>query len=166
MSEPFSDIYETYKTAIYTYLYRSTYDTHIAEELTHDTFMKAFKNIRSFRQESSLKTWLFTIARNTYLSYKEKSATKYETSDEWHERWESGTNDVEAMIERDSVLFVLSTLTEKERTYIILRDQQDMTYQEISEILDEKTGTVKVGIFRARKKFKETYRDEFGGIQK
>lgn len=165
MSEPFGEIYETYKKAIYTYLLRNTYDSHIAEELTHDTFMKAFKQIHTFRHESSLKTWLFTIARNTYLSYQNKSSTKFEYSEEKHEQWEGEKSEFEAMVERDGIMFVLSALNEKERTYILLRDQQGMTYQEMSEVLGEKVGSVKVGLFRARKKFKDCYTKEYGGIR-
>ncbi|MCF6411489.1 RNA polymerase sigma factor [Pseudalkalibacillus salsuginis] len=166
MSEPFTEIYETYKKPIYTYLYRSTYNTHIAEELTHDTFIKAYKNLKHFRGESSLKTWLFTIARNTYLSYQGKSSTKYETINQVHENWKSTDEGVESMIERDSILTILLSLTEKERTFILLRDQHGMSYLEIAEILDEKVGSVRIGIHRARKKFKERYNNEFGGVHK
>ncbi len=164
MPEPFEEIYDTYKKAIYTYLYRNTYNSHIAEELTHDTFMKAFKSIQSFRYESTLKTWLFTIARHTYLSYQKKNSTTYEFSTENDEQWRSESKELEAMVEQDGILSVLSSLSEKERTYILLRDQQGMSYQEIGEVLGEKVGTVKVGLFRARKKFKEHYSKEYGGI--
>lgn len=69
MADPREEMYETYKKPIYNYLYRCTYHSHIAEELTQETFLKAFKSLLWFRGDASIKTWLFRIARNTYLHW-------------------------------------------------------------------------------------------------
>ncbi|WP_409250752.1 RNA polymerase sigma factor [Bacillus sp. SCS-153A] len=165
MAEPFSELYETYKNGIYSYLLRNTGNPHIAEELTHDTFTKAFKSLKNFRGESTLKTWLFTIARNTYLSYCKKSSTKFEIShDLIGEQWQDETDEYKAVEEQVSISAILTSLSEKDRTYLLLRDQQGMSYGEIASITGETEGSVKVGIYRARKRFKEKYQREFGGV--
>ncbi|WP_044022210.1 RNA polymerase sigma factor [Bacillus sp. SG-1] len=164
MAEPFSELYETYKGSIYSYLLKNTGNPHIAEELTHDTFTKAFKSLKNFRGESSLKSWLFTIARNTYLSYCKKSSTKFEISNDLiDEEWQDKEDGFKAMEEKASISSILSSLSERDRTFLLLRDQQGMTYVEIAAIIGETEGSVKVGIYRARKRFKEKYQQEFGG---
>ena len=63
-----------------------------------------------------------------------------------------------------SISSILSSLSERDRTFLLLRDQQGMTYVEIAAITGETEGSVKVGIYRARKRFKEKYQQEFGGV--
>ncbi|WP_064093324.1 RNA polymerase sigma factor [Rossellomorea aquimaris] len=165
MADPFSQLYETYKKDIFSYLLKNTRNPHIAEELTHDTFTKAFKSLKKFRGESSLKSWLFTIARNTYLSYYKKNSTRFELSHELiDEQWMGKGDDYKSLEEQDSISAILSKLSEKERTFLLLRDQQGMSYREIAKITDDTEGAVKVGIYRARKKFREKYNKEFGGV--
>ncbi|WP_078549789.1 RNA polymerase sigma factor [Litchfieldia alkalitelluris] len=165
MADLFSELYETYKKQIYSYLLRNTGHPHIAEELTHDTFIKAFKSLKNFRGESTLKTWLFTIARNTYISYYKKNSTRYEMNNDLiDEQWADTTDDYKTMEEQASISSILSRLSEKDRTLLLLRDQQGMSYKEIADITSETEGAVKVGIYRARKKFKEKYNKEFGGV--
>lgn len=165
MGDPFSEIYETYKKQIYSYLVKNTGHPHIAEELTHDTFIKAFKSLNKFRNESSLKTWLFTIARNTYLSYLKKKSTQLEFSnDTIDDQWVDKNDRFEAIVRKESIFAILSLLPEKERTYLLLREQQGMAYREIAQITGDTVGAVKVGIYRARKRFREKYKREFGGV--
>lgn len=165
MADPFSELYETYKKQIYAYLLKNTGNPHIAEELTHDTFIKAFKSLNKFRGESTLKTWLFTIARNTYLNYYKKKATKYEISNDIIDlEWSDKRDAYREMEAKVNISAILSMLSEKDRTFLLLRDQQGMSYREIANITGDTEGTVKVGIYRARKRFKEKYEKEFGGV--
>ena len=165
MADPFSELYETYKKDIYSYLLKNTRNPHTAEELTHDTFTKAFKSLSKFRGDCTLKSWLFTIARNTYLSYYKKNSTRFEYSNDFiDEQWTGKNDDYTSLEEQDSISAILSQLSEKERTFLLLRDQQGMSYREIAKITDETEGVVKVGIYRARKKFREKYDKEFGGV--
>ncbi|MDF2946444.1 MAG: polymerase subunit sigma [Bacillales bacterium] len=76
MSDPRIELYETYKDTVYLYLYRSSLNKQIAEDLTHDTFLSAFQSLGKFRGESSLKTWLIKIARNNYISFSQKKQNK------------------------------------------------------------------------------------------
>lgn len=165
MADHFTELYETYKKPIYSYLLKNTGHPHIAEELTHDTFIKALKSLKKFRGDSTLKTWLFTIARNTYISYYKKNSTRFEMySDLIDEQWADKNDDYKTLEEHVSTSAILSSLSEKDRTLLLLRDQQGMSYREITDITGETEGAVKVGIYRARKRFKEKYNREFGGV--
>lgn len=70
-------IYEEYKQDVFVYLVSLTNDTSISEDLVSETFLSAIKSIHKFKGESSIKTWLFSIARNKWYEYlrKEKFTT-------------------------------------------------------------------------------------------
>ncbi|MGD6831277.1 RNA polymerase sigma factor [Sutcliffiella halmapala] len=163
MSDPRIKIYENHKQAIYSYLYRSTLNRHIAEDLTQETFFRAFKSLSTYRGDASMKTWLFKIARNTYINF----CVKKQTQLEMH----SGTLDERTAVLHDPykqaedklmIQMILLKLPENYRTYILLRDGNGLTYEEIAEVTNESIAQVKVGIYRARKKFREIYKKEVG----
>lgn len=161
MPDPHEEIYRKYKSLIYSYLYRSTLNSHIAEELTHDTFLKAFKGINSFKGTSSLKTWLFKIARNTYLNYIMRNDTRLEELFDLNDfQVIDHKDDYSALAEKLLIRKVLFKIPEKSRTLIILRDLYGMSYKEIASIVGDNEGQVKIGLHRARKSFKEVYQQE------
>ncbi|WP_144476003.1 RNA polymerase sigma factor [Cytobacillus oceanisediminis] len=160
MSDPRIELYETYKKAIFLYLYRSTMNQHIAEDLTQDTFLKAFHSLSSYRGESSLKTWLFKIARNTYINFSKKKQNKIEfQSDLIDEQWAEQPDQYKRSDDQNQIELTLLQLPENYRTYIILRDANGLSYEEVAFVTNETIGQVKVGLYRARKKFKEIYRN-------
>ncbi|MBT2642402.1 sigma-70 family RNA polymerase sigma factor [Bacillus sp. ISL-41] len=159
MSDPRIELYEKYKNMIFLYLYRSTLNQHIAEDLTQDTFLKAFQSLSSFRGESSLKTWLFKIARNTYINFSKKKQTSMELqSDKIDLHLTQQHDQFKRLDDQNAIELTLLKLPENYRTYIILRDVNDLTYEEVAVITNETIGQVKVGLYRARKKFKEIYK--------
>lgn len=115
-------IYQQYKPLIYNYFYRSTLQHHLSEELTQETFLKAFKSIKRFKMESSLKTWLFVIARNTYLDSIRKKQSKEEIIDPTEISLPDHSDAYSSLDEKLMIRKVLLMLSEKARTYIILRD--------------------------------------------
>jgi len=62
-------LYQHYRTSIFRYLYRMGGDYHLADELTQETFCRAFVSLKGFRGESTLSTWLFGIAYYVYTGY-------------------------------------------------------------------------------------------------
>ncbi len=158
MSDPLEAIYNKYKKEIYYYVYKLTLNHHVAEELTQDTFLKAFRAFRKFRKEASIKTWLYIIARNTYLNYYDKNKNHAENTEAFQKEIMDPSNDFKSMDERMLIHNILLQLPEKLRSLLILRDYRELTYKEISRILDITEGQVKIGLHRARKKFKEIYK--------
>lgn len=74
------DIYQEYSKAVYNYLLSLTKNKHIAEELVQETFYSAVKNINNFKNESSVKTWLYKIAKNKWIDYYKKNKKSKEIS--------------------------------------------------------------------------------------
>ena len=62
------EIYEQYFTIVYRYLLSLSHNTHIAEELTQETFFKALKKVDDFRGDCDLRVWLCQISKNTVIS--------------------------------------------------------------------------------------------------
>ena len=73
------EVYEQYFTIVYRYLLSLSHNTHIAEELTQETFFKALKKVDDFRGDCDLRVWLCYISRNTYYDYlkKNKKSVQY-----------------------------------------------------------------------------------------
>jgi RNA polymerase sigma-70 factor, ECF subfamily len=149
-----TDIYNQYKAMIYSYFLRSTLNSHISEELTQDTFLKAFSYFASFRGESSIKTWLFKIARNTYINYSKKNVST-DCLDDYEVV--STRDDYSRSDDRYTIRKILHRLSEEERTLIVLRDINNLSYCEIARVMEFTEAKVKISLHRARKKFRECY---------
>lgn len=74
----FEEIYRNYFKDVYYYVLGLSADTHISEEITQDTFFKAYRSIKKYDGKSSVTAWLFTIARNTYFTYCRKKKISYD----------------------------------------------------------------------------------------
>lgn len=160
MTDPLEEMYQDHKDSVYNYLRHMCHSTTMAEELTHDTFIKAFKGFSRFRGESSLKTWLFKIARNTYLNEARKFSQQNEIPYAEPELQVSGkTRNIETEM---MVRQTFQMLTDHERSLLALREQ-GFSLSEMAEILAQTEGSIKVGIHRAKKKFKKYYLEGEGG---
>lgn len=137
----------------------------MAEEICQDVFLKVYLNIAKFEGRSSLKTWIYTIARNTYFDYVRK--TKKEVPIEDLENYTSDLVDKDMGPEehatkiatRELIEKTLNQINEKYRMLLILRDIQNLSYKEISEITEMELNTVKVGIYRGRREFQKIYQE-------
>ena len=138
-------------------------DIHIAEDIAQESFIKAFKSLISFREESAFYTWLYRIAANTSKNYLTSKRRKKEYSESEVFSSEDVNVDIFDIPGGDSpeeilaannlreVIFEsLSNLPEDIRTAISLREFEGLSYEEISEVLDCPIGTVRSRIFRGR----------------
>jgi len=164
MGHEIEEIYLKYRANVYNYLYQLSLNKHTAEELTQDTFLKVFKYFNSFKSQSSVKTWLFKIARNTYLNHNKKKCLYNEETIEGKVLVEE-TDDYKNLNEKIAINEILIKLSETERTLILLRDLYGFSYIEISSVMGLTIGQIKIGIYRSRKKFKELYYIECGVLK-
>ena len=143
-------------------------DIHIAEDIAQESFIKAFKSLKSFREESAFYTWLYRIAANTSKNYLTSKKRKKEYSESEVFSSEDVNVDIFDIPGGDSpeeilaannlreVIFEsLSNLPEDIRTAISLREFEGLSYEEISEVLDCPIGTVRSRIFRGREIIQE-----------
>ncbi|SDK92820.1 RNA polymerase sigma-70 factor, ECF subfamily [Natronincola ferrireducens] len=158
-------LYQKYKEPIFSYIYYLSSNPTEAEEICQDVFLKVYLNIDKFEGRSSFKTWIYRIAKNTFLESKRKAKREI-LIDEVH-LFESSLINRETTPEvnllnrevHERIKETFKRMEEKYKVYVILRDIQNLSYQEISEITDTKLNTVKVNIYRGRNEFQKIYRE-------
>lgn len=151
--ESFAEIVKIYLNQIYNFVYRLTGDRDAAEDLTQETFVKCWKNLKRFDQNKSFKTWLFTIAKNTAFDWlKKKKEIPFSTfTDEEGENWLENVADEnilpDEILERANLAEELDEILQKlpphYRAILLLHYKEDFSLHEISEILGEPYNTIK-----------------------
>ncbi len=160
----FITIYERYKLAIYRFLYRRLGHQGRAEDITQEVFMAIVEHCKEWRQESSFKTYLYRIAHNRAISEMRRSEHKVmvdgdsETNAERVAKVAAPNSSPAASLEQQEVQIkvqqALTMLDLEYREPIILREYEDLSYEEISVILEIPVGTVKSRIFRGKVELK------------
>ena len=151
------EVYEQYFTVVYRYLLSLSHNTHIAEELTQETFFKALKKVDDFRGDCDLRVWLCQISKNTYYDYLKKNK-KYapESQDEKKESFPSDLlqnfSDKETALQ---VHQVLHRLSEPYKEVFSLRTFGELTFREIGMLFGKSENWARVTYYRARVKIRE-----------
>jgi RNA polymerase sigma-70 factor (ECF subfamily) len=138
------------------------------EDLVQDTFIKAFRRLESFQHQSSFSTWLYRIAVNTCLDFLKRRGRSPVQAVEDPEllgtpgagpRGRADLSAPDARLELEEIAQVtreaLDELPEIFRTALVLREFEEMAYQDIADLLGISIGTVESRLFRARARFKE-----------
>lgn len=142
------------------------------DELTQETFLRIYKGIEAFRQDSSFSTYLFKVAKNVYLGHQRRKLTakrngiaiplEDSTDAEEGQPWESipGTSPTQeeetlAAEQLRQVLEAIRGLPEQRRRCLMLSYFQELTVPEIAVIMRLAEGTVKAHLFQARQQLKE-----------
>lgn len=164
MKKRFEELYRTYRDTVYGYLYYMCREEELACDLSQETFLKIFQGMRKYRGECSEKTWCLTIARNTFLSYARKKQPMLLGEELLEEKEDVRENRPEEQVirkeEDKQVRDVLAKLTEDERTILLLRDYEELSYMEIARIMDITESNVKVRLHRIRQKYRKLYLEE------
>ncbi len=133
------------------------------DDLTQEAFLKAYRNIDTFRGGSSLYTWMYRIARNVCLDAMRRRKFRGQFLFDWFRKTDAETDfpdpggydepemqDMRYWIDRS-----LAELPEEYRSVIVFREIQDLSYEEIAAILEIPEGTVKSRLFKARRLLRE-----------
>ena len=165
----FQLLVERYQERIFALSRHYTKSAVEVEDIAQDTFLKAFRRLDSFQRQSSFSTWLYRIAVNTALDFLKRSGRSPVQAVEDPElaaapvRGQAGSGvtitspDVNLRREELARITqeVLAELPEIFRTVLVLREFEELSYQEMAEVLGISIGTVESRLFRARARFKE-----------
>ncbi|MEA1913429.1 MAG: RNA polymerase sigma factor [candidate division WOR-3 bacterium] len=156
-TDEFEKFYNIYVNRIYTIIYRVVGNEADAEDLTLEVMMKIYNKIRTFKGEAKLLSWVYRIAYNHGISHL-RSQKKTESLDSLNYTIKSNREgQLKHLEEKEKRAFVrrkLMELPEKYRVAISLYHFNDLSYNEIADVMGEKIGTVKTYIHRGRKKLK------------
>ncbi|MFM7281666.1 MAG: sigma-70 family RNA polymerase sigma factor [Planctomycetia bacterium] len=133
------------------------------EDLAQDTFLKAYKRLESFQHQSSFYTWIYRIAINTVLDHiKRRGRSPVQAVEDLEVLSVNPGQRLPAPaanLEREEISAitqsVLEEIPEIFRTVLILREFEELAYQDIADMLGISIGTVESRLFRARARFKE-----------
>ncbi len=156
-----------YKNGIYNMIYQMIKNREETEDIVQETFVKAFKSLDSYNDDYAFSTWLYKIAFNHCIDSIRKKKLKtlpidkpidlkegqvhHEIKDESY----SPEKDLLYSEKKKMILETIEALPERYRQAILLRHQEERSYEEISQILNLPLGTVKARIFRAREMLKK-----------
>ena len=160
-SNVFSYLVDRHKNKAYNLAFRICGNHEEAEELTQDSFLKAYKSLESFKMKSSFATWLYRIVYNTTISHvrvRRKGLLSLEDFPaDATDFIGTSTSEEEADKEyRTSLVnFALQKINEEERGLISLYYYEEMSTDEISEVTGISKSNLKVKLFRARQKMQE-----------
>jgi RNA polymerase sigma-70 factor (ECF subfamily) len=164
--EAYSWLIGEFQQPVYGLIYRMMNDPADAADTTQEVFLKVFRGIKQFHGESSLKTWIYRIAlheaanrRRWWFRHKaQETPIELGGADGKEFSWEDrlagqGESPLEECAHtevRDAVEKALHEVAEPYRTALILRDLEEMSYEQIAEVLAISLGTVKSRITRGR----------------
>ena len=164
-NESFDLIVQRYSTSVYRLAYKFTRNRANAEDVAQDTFLRCYEYLKRNPKEVNLKPWLMTICVNLCrnLAKKKKNFNfsdlkKEEDETHWEDRIEakdkSPADKARQKNEAERVNEAIEALPEKYQIVIQLRYADDLSYQEIADVLDLPLNTVKVHLTRAKEKLK------------
>ena len=167
--QAFNTLFDMLWDDVYTFLFKKTLHHQIAEELSVETFTKAFDRLDTYNTTYSFKTWLLTIAKNNHIDFTRRYKQNIEVNIESIEKSPNSPflntmlSPEELLIKRqnlDSLLYRIKSLQKEYQTILKLRYFEDMTYKQMSDSLGIPLNTVKVMLFRAKKMLAQTIENE------
>lgn len=148
-----NEFVDQYGNYIYALVYNVCGNKNDTEEATQDVMMKVIHNIRKFDFSSSLKTWMYTIAKRTAIDYKRRVKFSLDIEEANTLSSDVQTSDVLHKNEQKHIVDdLLSELDEEERSLIEMYYLNELTTAEIADILQLSVSNIKVKLYRIRKK--------------
>lgn len=165
----FQLLVERYQDRIFALSRHYTKSAVEVEDIVQDTFLKAYRRLETFQRQSSFSTWLYRIAVNTALDFLKRTGRSPVHAVEDPEltaspiRGQAGSGVAiaapDAGLKREELARitqrVLEELPDIFRTVLVLREFEDLSYQEMADVLGISIGTVESRLFRARARFKD-----------
>tara|TARA_Y100000741_G_scaffold363422_1_gene351625 strand:- start:947 stop:1570 length:624 start_codon:yes stop_codon:yes gene_type:complete len=157
-----------YQSRVISTVFKYVKEKHLAEDIAQEAFIKSYKSLDSFREESSFYTWVYRIAVNTAKNYivsskrrEEIIMTDFSEDNTYYPEKldvDSPQDILNASELRDLIFETLSSLGEETRTALSLREFDGFSYEQIAEIVNCPVGTVRSRIFRGREMIEEKVR--------
>jgi RNA polymerase sigma-70 factor (ECF subfamily) len=156
----FDELMIRYERQIYRVCYRFVDNREDAMDLAQEVFIKAFEHLTSFRQESSVKTWLYRIAMNNCINHKKKNSREFvEVTEYTGSIRPSVQAHLEAREQSDRFRLLVKQLPPKQKAIIEMRINEQLSYDEIAQMSGRSVSTIKASVFFALEKLKKLAKD-------
>lgn len=152
-----------YEKDVWNFAFSLVHRQDLADDITQDVFVKAFKKVHTFRGESSVKTWLFTITRNVAIDYRRSAFFRKVNVVEtiaFTGFYQSAENEFLDHFVIENVWKVVLRLPLKLRQVMVLSAHHQLSYSEIADVLGISESLVKTRLHRARKNALKMLKEE------
>ncbi len=153
---PFAVLVDRYQGMIFRVILGMVKQEQIAQEITQDTFIKAYRNLALYESKSKFSTWLYRIAYNEAASHLRKRKLFFSSVDEHKETivcsQSDGITSLEEKDRKNTILQALRNLPSVDALLLNLYYLEELSIKEIAEVTSTREGSVKMKIHRARKK--------------
>ena len=161
----FEEIVRRYRDPLFNFVVRLLGDAFYSEDVVQETFLRVFRNKHRYHQVAKFSTWIYTIASNLAktelrrrrvrnffsISSKGEDEKDYDLQDTSSDI----ERDVDGLIKNEIILKEINALPYHFKEAVLLRDIQDLSYEEISQILNVPLGTVKSRVNRGRSRLQK-----------
>lgn len=158
-AEAFGLLYDFYMPRIYRFVLFKVGRREEAEDLTHQTFLKAWEHVETYEPRGyQFSSWLYRIARNTVIDHYRKSKPQFNIDDLEQDILKSEDNqarDLDTKIEWDAMLEAIYKLNDTEQDVLIMRFIDELTHKEVAEAIGKSEGATKVIQHRALRNLKK-----------
>jgi len=157
--EELSVLFERYHLRIYNFFFRLTFNMEISQDLTQNLFYRIIKYRNSYKEDYTVKSWIFQIARNLHADYcnNEKRTGELILKAENYPADAEEENNTYTEEDYQRLDRALEALPQQQREMIVLSRYQGLKYEEISEIMNQSVPAIKVAIHRAIKHLRGIY---------
>lgn len=161
----FSKLVSTYQERLYWHIRRIVIDHDDADDVLQNTFIKVFKNLDNFREDSQLYTWLYRIATNESLSFLKKQKKNIFVSMDDVAHSLSSKLEADPQLSGDAIQLKLQQailkLPYKQRLVFNMKYFDEMKYEEIAEVTGTSVGALKASYHHAVKKIEADLKSQF-----
>ncbi len=157
--EAFRELLQLYQKPLYNHIRNIVLNHDDTDDVLQNTFIKVFQNIKNFKGESKLFSWMYRIATNEALSFLQQKAKKNGISNEEAQQKALNKLESDVFFDGDEIQLKLqkaiATLPEKQQLVFKMKYFEELKYEEISEIVDTSVGALKASYHLAVKKIEE-----------
>ncbi|MCK9554384.1 sigma-70 family RNA polymerase sigma factor [bacterium] len=157
----FGRLVDLHKNKVLNIAYKLLDNYEAAQDVAQESFIKAYVKLGSFKKEASFMTWLYRITYNTACNHIRKNKLKTVFLNE--NVIASREDTAEKAELRDIINDAVERLPLKLKTVVVLRDYEELSYREISDVIKRPVGTVESRLSRARARLKEILKDYIKG---
>ena len=164
-ADAFTTLMKKYEKQVHAFVWRRVRDYHVAEEITQDTFLRAYEKLGTLKDPNRFSAWLYMIATRRFLTWFEEKRIPMQSLEAMSEAeiealfyaqyMAEQTEKLTTEKQREIVAYLLQKLTERERTVVVLHYLSEMSCEEIGDFLEMSPNTVKSRLHRARKRLKK-----------
>ncbi len=150
----FVSLYNRHKQGIYAFCCKMLLDKELAADVLQDTFIRVYENRDRLLSTSAFKSWLYTIARNQCLNHLARNKRSVPLDPNRHDKKAPITpiGGLEKAEQVELVNYLLAKLSDEYREAVILREYQNLSYEDIAAITRSSISSVKSRLFKARRK--------------